>query len=192
MAAIGLNYSVYAALTENDSAGTHTYGTGKHGRKLIKADIKINTTNDPLYADDGIAESLKEFIDGTITMNQDDISDTMKTDFIGNTTKSLTVGEDSVTEVVSKDTDISPYVGIGFIQPKIVDKVRKYRAIFLPKVQFAEPDETAETKGKNISWQTPSIVGTIMRRNDGVWKEETTVTDLDTAIAYIKSKVNLT
>lgn len=192
MAAIGLNYSVYAALTENDSAGTHTYGTGKRGRKMIKADIKINTSDDPLYADNGIAESLKEFIDGTITMNQDEITDTMKTDFIGNTTKSVTVGEDSVTEVVSSDTDVSPYVGIGFIQHKTVDKVRKYRAIFFPKVQFAEPDESAETKGKNISWQTPSIVGTIMRRNDGTWKEEATIDDLDVAIAYLKAKVNLT
>lgn len=192
MAAIGLNYSVYSPLTEDDVAVTHEYGTGKRGRKLIKADIKINLADSPLYADDGIAESVKEFTDGTITINQDELNNTMKKDLLGNTSRSITVGEDSVDELVSKDTDTAPYVGYGFIQPKTIDHVRQYRAVFFPKVQFGEPDESAETKGQNISWQTPTIVGRIMRRNDGEWKQEATVTSLATAIAYLKSKVNLT
>lgn len=192
MAAIGLEYCAYSALTENESAGTFTYGTGKRGRKMIKADIKINYFDEPLYADDGEAESIKEFIDGTITINQDSLTDTMKVDFFGNTTSSVTIGEATVSQVTSKDTDVSPFVGVGYIEPMIIDKVRKYRAVFLTKVQFAEPDESAETKGKTIAWQTPIIVGTIMRRNDGAWKEEATVDSLATAIAYLKSKVNLT
>lgn len=192
MAGIGLNYAVYSALTEDNEAGTYTYGTGKRGRKLIKADVKINYFDEPLYGDDLIGESLKEFTDGTITINQDELTSVTRTDLLGNTTTSVTVGTDTVTEVSSKDTDVSPYVGVGYIQPKMIDKVRQWRVVFFPKVQFAEPDESAETKGKNISWQTPTIVGTIMRRNDGAWKEEAIISELETAIAYLKSKANIT
>ena len=39
MARIGLNYCVYSPLTEDNEAGTFTYGTGKRGRKLIQADL---------------------------------------------------------------------------------------------------------------------------------------------------------
>ncbi len=191
MAAIGLQYSVYAPLTEDEVAGTFTYGTGKKGRKLIKADFKINTTDSPLYADDALSENAKEFTDGSLTVNQDELNDTMRKDLLGNSLSEITVGEETVQELTSKDTDVQPYFGYGFIQSKKVDGVRMYRAIFLTKVQFGEPDESAETKGKNISWQTPSIVGTIMRRIDGAWKQEITVPSLATAVAYIKQKANI-
>lgn len=191
MAGIGLQYSVYAPLTENEVAGTFTYGTGKKGRKLIKADIQINTTDSPLYANDGLSENSKEFTDGTMTVNQDELPDVMRKDFLGNTTNELTVGEETVQELTSKDTDVQPYFGYGFIQSKKIDGVRMYRAVFFTKIQFGEPDESAETKGKSIAWQTPTIVGTIMRRIDGAWRQEVTVASLETAIAYLKQKANI-
>jgi phi13 family phage major tail protein len=192
MAGIGLKYLVYATLTENESAGNFAYGTGKRGRKLTQSDVKINYTDDVLHGDDGTGESAKEFTDGSITIAQDELTDTMKTDWLGNASRTLTIGEETVTEIVSKDTDIKPYIGVGYIEPKIIDNARKYRAVFFTKVQFAEPDENFKTKGKNIEWKTSSVVGTIMRRNDSEWKQEATVDNLDTAIAYLKSKVNLT
>lgn len=191
MAAIGLKYSVYSPLTEDEEAGTFTYGTGKRGRKLIKADIKINVDSSKLHADDNVAESAREFIDGAITVNQDDLNNVMRKDWLGNTSKSITVEEETVDELTSKDTDNPPYIGLGFIQSKKIDGVRQYRAVFFPKVQFGEPDESAETKGEKIAWQSAVLVGTIMRRCDGAWKEEITVPSLETAIAYIKSKANL-
>ena len=145
-----------------------------------------------MYADDAVAENAREFIDGDITINQDELTDTMKKDLLGNTAETVTVGSESVEEIISKDTDEPPFVGFGYIQPKIVDKVRQYRAIFFPKVQFSEPDESSETKGQNISWQTPVIIGKIMRRIDGHWKEEVTVPSLAIAIAWLKDKANIT
>jgi phi13 family phage major tail protein len=193
MAGIGLRYCVYAPLTEDDEAGTHVYGAGKRGRKLINANIKINKSEAPLYAEDGIAESVKEFIDGDITTGLDELTNDMRKDWLGNTVETITVGsETEVEELSGKDTDIAPYIGLGFIQPKIIDHVRMYRAVFFPKVQFGEPDENAETKGQSIVWQTPTIVGKIYRRNDGKWIEEITVPSLATATTYIKGKVGLT
>lgn len=193
MAAIGLQYSVYAPLTENEAAGTFSYGTGKRGRKFINADIKLNISDVKLYADDNVAESVKEFIDGTATIGQDELTTDMREDLLGNTATTITVGEEeNIDEISSSDEDTPPYVGFGFVQSKKIDKVRQYRAVFLTKVQFGEPDETAATKGQTVTWQTPSIVGTIMRRIDGVWKEEITVPSLATATAWLKEKANIT
>ena len=193
MAAIGLKYFAYAPLTEDDTAGTYTYGTGKKGRKMVNANISLNIADSKFYADDTIAESVKEFIDGTISIGQDELTETMRTDMLGNTVTTVTVGaETDIKEVASKDTDVAPVLGIGFIQNKVVDKIRKYRAILLTKTQFGESNETAETKGNSINWQSPTIQGSIMRRNDGVWKEEVTVATLETAIAWINDKLNLT
>lgn len=191
MAGIGLRYCAYAPLTENEDAGTYSYGIGKRGRKYIKADVKINVAKNPLYADDNIAENASEFVDGDITIDKDEMTATLRKDWLGNTTKSVTVGEETVDELTAKDTDIAPYLGLGFIQSKIVDNVRQYRAVLFTKVQFSEPDESAETKGQNIAWQTPSIVGKVFRRLDGAWKEEITVSSLTTAIAWLAQKLNL-
>ena len=192
MAAIGLRYLAYAPLTEDPVAGTFEYGTGKVGRKMINANISLNISDTPLYADDNVAERVKEFIDGTIAIGQDELTDTMRTDFLGNVSADETVGEATVKKVTSSDADTPPMLGVAFIQTKIIDNVRKYRVILLAKTQFGEPNETGETKGQNIAWQTPTISGTIMRRVDGAWKEEITADSLATAVAWIKGKFNMT
>lgn len=191
MASIGLRYCVYAPLTENDTAGTFSYGTGKRGRKYIKADVKINVAKNPLYSDDALAENAVEFIDGDITINKDDLTNALRKDWLGNTTQSINVGGETVDELTANDTDTPPFIGLGYIQSKVIDNVRQYRAVLLTKVQFSEPDEAAETKGQNITWQTPNIVGKIFRRIDGAWKKEITTPSLATAIAWLSAKLNL-
>lgn len=191
MAAIGLQYCVYAPLIEDEEAGTYSYGPGKRGRKMIKADFKPNYANDPLYADDSVSENSREFIDGTLTINQDELTDIMMVDLLGNTKKTVTIGESSVEEVTSNADNMPPYVGFGYIQSLIVDNVRKYRAIWYHKVQFSEPDESSETKGQRIAWQTPVIVGTIMKDMNGDWRTKATASDLSTAIAWLKQKANI-
>lgn len=192
MAQIGLRYPVYAPLTEAESAGTYEYGVGKVAAKAIRVDISLNIADTPLYADDGIAERVREFIDGTLTFTPDDLNDEVKADWLGNEIDEEEVDEEITVNVLRSSTEDMPgYFGFGFIIPKVKNNIRKYRAIFFPKMQFGEPNETAETKGENISWQTPAIEGRIMRRVDGVWKEEITVDSLDIAKAWLNKKLNV-
>lgn len=192
MAGVGLEYNVYATLTEDFDAGTVTYGPGKRGRKMIRADIKLNYAKAPLYGDNTTVEYAREFIDGEITINQDELTSTMRKDLLGNQTKSETLGENTLEVLTGKDDDTPPFVGFGYIQSKTVDNTRQYRAIWYKKVQFGEPDESAETKGESIVWQTPTIVGNILKAADGEWKEEITVPALSTAIAWLKNRANIT
>ncbi|ANW97722.1 hypothetical protein CSTERTH_01085 [Thermoclostridium stercorarium subsp. thermolacticum DSM 2910] len=192
MAQIGLRYPVYAPLTEDETAGTYEYGVGKVAAKAIRIDINLNIADSPLYADDGIAERVREFIDGTMTFTPDDLSNEVRADWLGNKLEDEEVDEETTVKVLKSNTeDLPGYFGFGCIVPKVKNKKRQYRAIVFTKVQFGEPNETAETKGENISWQTPAIEGKIMRRVDGIWKEEIIVDDIDVAKAWLNKKLNV-
>jgi phi13 family phage major tail protein len=174
MAKIGLKYPVYKGATTEGVIG-----------KAIQADIEITINDVKLYADDGIAESDKSFQSGTITLGIDDLSDTIQEEFLGHT-----VGTDPA-EIVAKGTDESPYVGIGFYGIKKVSGVKKYRAIWLPKVQFGEPSDANATKGESLEFATPTLEGTIMLDDDGAWKYEQTFAAEADAIAYLETKAGI-
>lgn len=169
MAKIGLKYPVYKGATTEGVIG-----------KAIQADISITVNDVKLYADDGIAESDKSFQSGTITLGIDDLSDTVQTAFLGHAV--------SEGEITAKGTDDSPYVGIGFYGVKKVSGVRKYRAIWLTKVQFAEPSDTNVTKGETVEFSTPVLEGTIMLDDSGNWKQEKTFATEAEAITYLQAK----
>lgn len=191
MAQIGLRYPMYAPLTEDETSRTFEYGDGKVAAKAIRVDINLNVSDSPLYADDEVAERVREFIDGTITFTPDDLPLEVRGDWLGNQTDEETVGDETVEVLDSSTDDLPGYFGFGYIIPKIKRGVRYYRAIFFPKVQFGEPNETVETKGESITWQTPAIEGKIMRRIDTKWKREITSTSLDTALNWLRGKLNV-
>lgn len=175
MAKIGLKYPVYKSKQNQGVIG-----------KAIQADISISVNEAYLYADDGVAESDKSFQSGTITLGIDDLSDEIQTEFLGHEKD----GETG--EIIANANDENPYVGIGFYGVKKVGGVRKYRAIWLPKVQFAEPEDTNATKGESVEFNTPSLEGTIMLDEDGNWKMEKTFESEADAKAYLEDKAGIT
>lgn len=172
MAKIGLKYPVYSG-----SNG------GAVLAKAIQADITIEPNDEALYADDGIAETDKSFRTGTITVGIDDLSDTAQVDILGH---SLSDGE-----VTANSGDEPPIVRFGFYGVKKVNDVKKYRAIWLPRVQFAEPADSNATKGDTTVFNTPVVTGTIMTDDNGNWKQEQTFDNEGDARAYLGDKAGI-
>ena len=175
MAKIGLRYPVYKSATKSGVIG-----------KAIQADINITTNNVNLYADDVIAESDRSFQSGTITLGVDDLSTEILAEFLGHALDTETG------EMIAKASDISPYVAIGFYGVKKVNNVTKYRAIWLPKVQFSEPADTNATKGETLAFNTPVIEGTVMPDDTGAWKYENTFDSEADAKTYLETKAGIT
>jgi phi13 family phage major tail protein len=167
MAQVGLKHIVYAKLTENTTA---SYGSGKLMGGAIKADIQIDNNTAFLYADNMLKESVTQFKSGKISINSDDLSYDVQADILGHTKGTVTTP--SGTTMTANAADIAPYVGVGFYANTVSKGVTKYRAIWLQKVQFAEPKDTSETTGDKISFQTPTIDGTILCDVAGDWKQE--------------------
>ena len=153
MATIGLDSLYYAKITETDEM--ETYDTPQKLAKAITAELAIELVEAELYADDGASEIVKEFKNGTITLGVDDIGIDKAAALIG-------ARVDNNNVLVASSEDNSLPVAIGFRAKK---SNGTYRYFWLYRVKFGVPETNLETKGDSITFQTPSIEGTVMRRN---------------------------
>lgn len=176
MATIGLDRLYYAKITE-DEIGEETYAAPVPLAKAISADMSVELAEAILYADDGAAEIVKEFKNGTLSLGIDDIGVSAASDLTG-----ATIDDNHV--LISTSEDGGTPVAVGFRAEKANGKYRYY---WLYKVKFGIPATNLATKGDSITFSTPTIEGTIMRRNKldakgrHPWKAEVTEGDADVA-----------
>lgn len=181
MAKIGLNNFKYSVLDE-----TEKYNGAKSLGKAVDCKVAIENYTAELYADDTLAESDYTFKKGTVTLTIDEDDDTVFAELLGHEVDVETK------EMVRKDTDVAPYVGVGRILTKVVNGVYKYKVEFLPKVKFSEPAQEEQTKGDSIEFKTPSIEGSIQKLADGTWSKTKTFTDKTEAITYLEGLLTKT
>lgn len=197
MATIGLSKPYYAIYAE--AGGVVSYSDGAVMGKATEANISIETTEDNnLYGDNGLAETDRRFANGTLTLSTTDLSQEVSKAILGLTEQAITgidgVTDTSVKEMVYDDTQVTPYLGVGFIIKKKVNGAYKWRGVVLPKIMFSVPEDAATTQGESIEWQTPELTGAIMRDDSAThaWKKEATFTSEAQAEAYIKARLGIT
>ena len=175
MATIGLDKLFYSKITEDEN-GEETYATPVPLAKAMTAELSIELAEATLYADDGASEVVKEFQSGTLTLGIDDIGTAVAEDLTG-------AKIDSNKVLISAGEDGGTPVAVGFIAKK---SNGKYRYFWLYRVKFGIPATNLTTKGESIEFSTPSIEGTVTRRNKPdsqgkhPWKAE--VNEDDTAV----------
>ena len=131
-----------------------------------------------LYADDGQAEAVKEFKSGTLSLGIDDIGQAVAADLVG-----ATIDKNGV--LVSGGEDAATPVAVGFRARKANGKYKYY---WLYRVLFGVPATNLATKGDSITFSTPTIEGTIFRRNkvdaknNHPWKAEVTESEENSEI----------
>lgn len=172
MATIGLDKLYYAKITESET-GDETYDTPAQLAKAISADLSVELAEATLYADDGAAEIVKEFKSGTLSLGIDDIGAAVASDLTGSQIDANGV-------VISCSEDGGAPVAIGFRAKKANGKYKYY---WLYRVKFGIPATNLATKGDSITFSTPTIEGTVLRRNKvdakgrHPWKAEATEGD---------------
>ena len=178
MATIGLDNMVYAKITEG-AGGVETYAVPQILAKAIKADLNIETADATLYADDALAYAIKAFKGGKLSLGVEDIGVDVAADLTG-----ASVDDNGVLVAASEDDGLLVALGFRALKPD-----NHYRHFWLYRVKFAVPSSNLATKGDNIQFQTPTIEGTIMRRNKAdangkhAWKAE--VTEGDPGVAAV-------
>jgi len=172
MATVGMDKLYYATITE-DANGEETYGVPISLAKAIRADITIELAEATLYADDGAAYVIKDFKSGRLVLGVDDLGVSVVQDLTG------AAVDDNGVLISSSENEGNP-VAIGFraAKPNGI-----YRYFWLYRVKFGFPAANLQTKGDTITFQTPTIEGTILRRNKldaqekHPWKAEVTQGD---------------
>ena len=169
MATIGLDSLYYSKITEGAN-GAESYGTPQVLAKAISAELSVELNEAILYADDGAAEIVKEFKSGTLSLGIDDIGAAVASDLTG-----AQIDNNGV--VVSAAEDGGQPVAVGFRARKADGR---YRYFWLYRVKFGVPATNLQTKGDSINFSTPTIEGTVTRRNkvdafgNHPWKTEYT------------------
>jgi len=189
MAKLGLKYPVYAIATESGSS--ISYADGGVIAKAISANIAITTSDVKLFADDAVAESDRSFVSGTITLNGDDLSDAVKVALLGYTEGAQVDATLDSKELSAGSSTTPATVGVGFYGKRVKSGVTTYRAVWLKKVQFAEPADDYATKGDTAEFLTPTLEGIVMVAADGKWKEEGTFSTEDAARAWLNTKTGI-
>ena len=180
MATIGLDRLYYSKITEG-AGGDETYGIPAVLAKAISADLSVELNEATLYADDGASEIVKEFKSGTLSLGIDDIGTTVANELTG-------AQIDTNHVLVSASENGGSPVAVGF---RARMSNGKYKYYWLYRVIFGIPATNLATKGDSISFSTPTIEGTIYRRNklDGQnkhpWKAEVNENDASVPASVI-------
>ncbi|MCL2221959.1 MAG: phage tail protein [Oscillospiraceae bacterium] len=172
MATIGLDRLYYAPITE-DINGEETYGVPVNMARAINADLTIELAEAQLFSDDGLSVVIKDFKSGTLVLGVEDLAISVVQVLTG-----AEVDDNGV--LISASENVGQPVAMGFraAKPNGI-----YRYFWFYRVQFGFPAANLQTKGDTITFQTPTITGTILRRNrlDDVgnhpWKAEVTQGD---------------
>ena len=147
---IGVSNFHYAKMTTEETLTTlPTYATPVSAPGLMSANINPNSSIDTLFADDGPFETAATNGQIEVEIQKNALSTANKVDLLGKTV-------DSKGGIVSSDTDIPPWVAVGF---KSLKSNGKYRYIWLYKGKFSDPEDNNETKGDSINWQSDTITG---------------------------------
>ena len=157
MAYIGLRYPVVATMASHTAGAEPTYNnTGMVIGKAIAANLTITRNNNPLYADDAIAEDDNGITAMSMELGTDDILEDVQEYMLG----TYKVTGQSGAPTLYYDSDASaPKVGFGYYRVRKKAGVVKYQAIWYYQAVFGTDSENAATKGESIDWQTPTITG---------------------------------
>lgn len=153
---IGCDNLVYAIMSKEDTAvAAPEYGTVTKAPGVMSININPNGSLETLFADDGPMESASTLGRIEVEIQKNELTTQNKADLLGHEI-------DSNGAVVFGDSDVPPYVAIGF---RTLKSNGKYRYVWLYKGKFTEPEDNNETKGDSINFQADTISGQFTKLN---------------------------
>lgn len=195
MAGIGLYGVFYKKCVKTNGVTTGYTGELKMMGKAVEASFTPNSPEDnPLYANNGVAENDSSTgSGGELTMTLDRMTLETAGDLYGTTVEQVSVTVDGETvqgqEITYKGDEVSAPVGVAYIRMNQEDGVRNHEVVFYREATFTRPDDSCQTMGESIEWQTPEVTGTVAGlQGDGKnkWYRSSRWATQEAAIAYIE------
>lgn len=179
MAYYGLSKPVIAQLDPT----TDTYTNGMELGKLAGTTVTPQSAEGSLYLDNALSEYKKKFTKANVEVETGSVSLQAGKILFGHTV--------ATDEETSNTSDESGYVGYGFVGMETINGVDSFTACWLTKVKFAEGEDSYQTEGENITFNTQKISGEAIGNNDGVWRIKKKFKTEADAYAYLKEKAGI-
>ena len=144
--------------------------------KLVAANLTVNMASGEIYADDELAEQVSEFSSGNLAMETDDLTDENAQVVYGCQVRDG--------EVIYNTDDKAPRGCLAYFKSLMRGGVKFYKGFFYPRARAALGNDSATTKGANITFTTAQTAFTIMSDDAGDWRKTKTFTDSDSAAAW--------
>lgn len=198
MAIKGLSIPVFGRY--NNENGKVTYTEGMINSHAVSYKLSVEASeNNPLHADNRVVENdVGTFSSGSLSLETDDLTQEVSKFLLGAKEVTRNYGESkTVKTLVFDDSQKSPYLGFGIIEEHQNDDKNRYKAVWLKKVAFNIPENSATTRGEAIDWQTKTIEG-IVSRSDEVsengthpWKESAWFDSEADALEFLKEMLGV-
>ena len=183
MASFGAKYPHFAKIKEEPEEGLPIYeGQPVRIGRLVKADLSVTMASGKLYADDALAESVEEFVSGSLAMETDDMEDSVAEVIYG--------AEVVEKEVHYKSGDSAPMGGLAYY--KVLKRRGKtlYKGYFHPRVQAALGNDSAGTKTDSITFGTTSTTFTVFPCESTDWRITSEFIEEHEAKEWVRKKLS--
>lgn len=173
--------------TYTNTSGTVTYSNATSAGGAMSAQIEVRFAEGRLYAESKLAEYMKLATGGTISLAVKDIPATAQNLMFGCTVDS------STSAITYSALDVSKYVGCAFYAADQVNGTTKYTCVFIPKCMFGVPAMNYNTKGENITFNTPTTTGEFLPDDSSAEKllVVETVNTESAAQTWVNTKLNV-
>lgn len=185
MAGIGL-YGVYYALETSAGVNGIVYQGIKQMGKAISATFEPGeANNNPLYANNGIAENDGlSASGGTLSLTIDHLSYEAIHDLFG---VSVSESSGTITEL-SYGANAPAHVGVAFVRWNQLNNNRNnYEAVIISDTVFSLPSDAYQTLGESVEWQTVDLEAAVSGQSysGAPWMKKKPCTTQQEAIDWI-------
>ncbi len=182
MASFGAKYPFFSPIESEPEGGLPIYkGSPIRIGRLVKADLSVQLASGKLYADDGLAENVEEFVSGEISMDTDDMEDAVASVVYGCKVENK--------EVVFNTGDDPPAGGLGYIKKLMRRRKVLYKGYYYPLAKASIGNDTAQTKSDSITFGTNSTKFTVFACESGAWRFTQEFQEEQDAVSWIKRKL---
>lgn len=188
MVTIGYSKPYVAKYDGSGGQDTYTDGMDLGGGVDYSDSITVSDDND-FYADNRVDESdTGVFVSGEATITVNYLKEAAAKMTLG-LKNQKTVGD--VQWDSYDDEAKAPELGYGHVKMVRDEGIDKYIAFVLPRIKMGLPGESAQTKEREINWQTQELKATILRSINGThaWRHvaETPFDTEDAAYNAVKA-----
>lgn len=183
MAKIGMEYVVSALLSEE--SGSAVYSAGKYWGPSSSFNLTTNNNDVTDYGDNKAVETDKTLSTISVSVELNELTLALEAELLGHEYNAESK------EMKTTVYDIAPNVGLGCIGLSRRDNKDVYRAIFLNKVQFANPADENTTKQESTAFNHTTFEGTAFPLNTGEMSVKAEFDTLAAAKTWLNAKVGI-
>lgn len=158
MAAIGMKHLVgapWAAPEQQVDGQLPKYGSGLKIGRAISSDVTLTRNDGEIYADDVLAESEDSITGGTVDMTVAEVLDEVAMVIFGEE-------KDEENGDIYDSSSASPFIGFGYMREMVYKGASSFHCVWYFKAQLEQANESAQTRGENVAFQTQRMTGKIM------------------------------